>query len=158
MEKRPVLCSGSRAIHFQPHVHFSRQRIRRMSAALLLVWLCTLFAGIAHACVTQAVVAVSHEHEHCQEAAANGADGQEAPSPSQAACYKLCSEATAPTLKSPSAQNDASPLPLVDALALGPSGLFNPPPPMADAPSAASRLDGPHWRGPIPIVYLRLAL
>ena len=131
-----------------------------MSAALLLIWLCTLFTGIAHACVTQVAVAMSHQHGHCQEAAASGAHGDEhdAPSPSQDACYKLCSEATAPTLKSPSAQNDASLAPLVDALALGPTGLFNPMPLTADDPSAASHQDGPRWRGPISIVYLRLAL
>lgn len=152
------------AASFEPQrstVYFSRQRVRHLSAALLLVWLFSLFAGVAQACVTQVAFAerhgAVHDLAHCADGVSAAAGEQQAPV-SNGACYKFCSEATVPTPKSTASHADTSTAQALHDLALASQWAFDPwLAPVAEGlpPSPAST---PRQRLTIPIVYLRLTL
>lgn len=146
------------------------QRLRRIAAQVLLMWLFALSAGIANACVLEAqsrrdAASLVHDIDHVAVAAVHGDHPSEHPSehlqgspgspdPGKAPCVKFCDEpsAAAQVLKT---QVD----PPAGAWLAG----VSPSAPAVDAPSDGAAVHVARhapWRPsvPIPIAFLRLAL
>jgi hypothetical protein len=146
-----------------------RQRLRRLAAQVLLMWLFALGAGIVNACV------IEPELRHAAAFAAHGQDDQHhaashlrhdhaagsighkhrSPHSSKAPCAKFCDEPSASTqpLKQQADEFNAV------SLATGPISSFT----LSDMslpPGGVSGAEPERSRGaiPIPIAFLRLAL
>ncbi|HWI82936.1 hypothetical protein [Ramlibacter sp.] len=133
---------------------FSRSRLRRLAACVLVVWLLGLASGVVNACIVAAGTEPAAHAGHVHEAADAGDTGHDHEgAPGKTPCERVCDEAKAPQAD----RQQSTPLSGL-WLAAAPLPTLTVRPPVA--PSHA------HVRGalreagavPIPIAYLRLAL
>lgn len=139
-------------------VSLPRSRIRQLTAALLLVWLFLLAAGVAQACITRGASAHASAAQHCGDHETSHEREHVTSDGEKAACEKLCTEASAPSPKNQVAQTDLPSIQALDTALPIQHWRFDPSLHTRDRDPRDAISDPPGRRISLPITFLRLTL